>query len=132
MYEPFTPRLLKKDLPVFVFNYQEPELHGFGKILKTIRPESAADIVHVQVNHSDKIETTADRIYPLATNRICLRCGCVVLRGPHNDCFEQPWPYYCPDCDDIKDTKETIRVRADAFHEFLKDSTGRFLPDEEC
>lgn len=108
MYEPFTPRLLKKDLTVFVFNYQEPELHGFGKILKTIRPESATDIVHVQVNHSDKIETTADRIYPLATNRICLRCGCVVLRGPHNDCFEQPWPYYCPDCDDIKDTKETL------------------------
>ena len=32
---------------------------------------------------------------------------------------------------DIKDTKETIRMRADAFHEFLKDSTGRFLPDEE-
>lgn len=107
-------------------NYFEKDLHGFGRVLKTVRTEFSDDIVLVEVNNSGETEVTADRVYPIARNRICKKCSCVVLNGPHEDAFQQPWPYYCPDCDGEMTTQETMRVTPEEFKECLKDSTGRF------
>ena len=112
---------------IFHYDYLNDDLHGFGKVLKDVVTENDDDIILIEVNNSGECETTADRVYKIATRRICHRCGCVVLAEHGNIGY----PYYCPDHDENLYNRETDFIGMEQFKECLKDSIGRFLPEED-
>lgn len=121
-------RKFKKDETVFVFNYLEPDLCGFGKVLQDTETDNAADIVLVQVNRSGETEETADRIYKLAENVICRKCGCAVCHEHEEDI---DYPYYCPDCDENLYSFEADRINPELYTTSLTASIGRFINTED-
>ena len=120
----------KKKQLIFNYNYLAKDLHGFGEVLKATKVESGDDIVLIQVNESGECETTADRLYVPAGDRICRKCGCVVLKQGNKEQHEI-YPYFCPDCDEDLFTKDTVKVKAKEYLECLKDSRGRFINVKE-
>lgn len=122
-------RCFKKGEEIFAWNYLEPDLNGFGIVLEDKVVEEDDEIVYIQVNSSGEIEETADRIYKLAPNRICSRCGCVVC-VEHIE-MDGEYPYYCPDHDENLYGIETDVVDDETYQECFQDSVGRFLYEEE-
>lgn len=121
-------RIFKKGEEIFAWNYLEPDLNGFGIVLEDKEVEEDDEIVYIQVNGSGENQETADRIYKLAPNRICSRCGCVVC-VEHDEDID--YPYYCPDCQENKYRIEVTQVDDEDWDECLKDSIGRFMYVEE-
>lgn len=113
---------------IFHEDYFNADLNGFGKVLEDIIVDDADDMILVEVNHSGENETTADRVYRVDEQLQCCRCGCVVVDeyDTNND-----YPYYCPDCQENKYRIEVTQVDDEDWGECLKDSIGRFLPEEE-
>ena len=121
-------RVFKKGEAIFAWNYLERDLNGFGIVLEDTITEDDSDIVYIQVNGSGENEETADRIYKLAENRICCRCGRVVCIE-HDE--ELDYPYYCPDHDENLFEFETTEVNDEEFARCFQDSVGRFYYEEE-
>lgn len=130
-------REFKKGEEIFAWNYLEPDLNGFGIVLEDKVVEEDDEIVYIQVNSSGENQETADRIYKLAPNRICSRCGCVVCIEHNDFTTEQDeeddhnYPYYCPDHDENLFEFETTEVDDEVYARCFQDSVGRFLPEEE-
>lgn len=122
-------RTFKKGEEIFAWNYLEPDLNGFGIVLKDVETKDDSDIVYIQVNSSGETEETADRIYKIADNLICPKCGCVLLHE-HGD-IRDDYPYYCPDCDENMFECESVEVDDRYFKMCLEDSIGRFMYVEE-
>lgn len=121
-------REFKKGEIVFVWNHWEADLNGFGQVLKDEVAENGDEIVLVQVNNSGEVEEVADKIFKLMPRRICAKCGCAILVEHEEDA---KYPYYCPCCDENMYTVETTQVSYAEYDECLKDSIGRFLPEDE-
>lgn len=121
-------REFKQGDVIFHYRYWEPDLHGFGKVLKDTVAEDNDSIVLIEANRSGECETTADRIYKVKEHVQCSRCGCVVVEEWEGDI---DYPYYCPDCDENMYGFETNVVEAKDWDEVLRDSIGRFLPPVE-
>lgn len=117
-------RIFKKGEQIFAYNYHERDLNGFGIVLEDKIVEEDDEIVCIQVNSSGENQETADRIYKLAPNRICSRCGCVVC--VEHVKMEGEYPYYCPDHDENLYGIETDVVEDDEYLECLRDSMRRF------
>lgn len=113
---------------IFAWNYLEPDLNGFGVVLEDKIVEEDDEIVYIQVNSSGENQETADRIYKLAPNRICCRCGCVVC-VEHVE--EVDYPYYCPHHDENLFEFETTEVDDEVYARCFQDSIGRFNNYEE-
>ena len=120
-------REFKKGEVVFVWNYWEADLNGFGKVLQDKVVDSGDEIVLVEVNKSGELEEVADKIFKLMPRRICSKCGCAILAEHEGNA---KYPYYCPCCDENMYTFETQQVSCKEYNECLKDSIGRFLPEE--
>ena len=121
-------RKFKKGEEIFAYNYLEPDLNGFGIVLEDKEVEEDDEIVYIQVNGSGENQETADRIYKLAPNRICSRCGCV-LCIEHDEDID--YPYYCPDHDENLYGFETTEVDDEVYARCFQDSVGRFMYVEE-
>lgn len=125
-------RKFTENQTVFVYNPNEPDLNGFGKILiaDEVEPD---DILQTQVNGSGENQEQAESVYTLAANRICCRCGCVICEE-HNDFNTDPddpddhnYPFYCPWCDENMFEFETTTVTDEEYKERLEDSVERFF-----
>lgn len=121
-------RTFKKGEEIFAWNYLERDLNGFGIVLEDKEVEEDDEIVYIQVNGSGENQETADRIYKLAPNRICSRCGCV-LCIEHDEDID--YPYYCPDHDENLYGFETTEVDDEVYARCFQDSMGRFMYVEE-
>lgn len=121
-------RTFKKGEEIFAWNYLERDLNGFGIVLEDKEVEEDDEIVYIQVNCSGENQETADRIYKLAPNRICSRCGCI-LCIEHDEDID--YPYYCPDHDENLYGFETTEVDDDVYERCFQDSVGRFMCVEE-
>ena len=121
-------REFKKGEVIFHYDHLNEDLHGFGKNLKDTIAEGNDSIVLIEANLSGECETTADRIYRVDEQLQCCRCGCVVVDEWEGDI---DYPYYCPDCDENKYRVEVTQVDDEDWEEVLRDSIGRFLPEEE-
>lgn len=121
-------REFKEGEEIFAWNHLEPDLNGFGIVLEDKVVEYDDEIVYIQVNSSGENQETADRIYKLAPNRICCRCGCVVCIEHDEDL---DYPYYCPDHDENLIEFETTEVDDEVYARCFQDSVGRFLPEYE-
>lgn len=121
-------REFKKGEEIFALNPIERDLNGFGRVLEDKVVYEDDEIVYIQVNSSGEVEETANRIYKLAPNRICSRCGCVVC-VEHIE-MEGEYPYYCPDHDENLYGIETEIVDDETYSICFQDSIGRFLYEE--
>ena len=113
---------------IFHYDYLNDDLHGFGKVLREAVVEYNDDMMLVEVNRSGENETTSDRVYKISEQLQCCRCGCVVVDEHYTN---TDYPYYCPDCQENKYRIDVTQVDDDDWDECLKDSIGRFLPEDE-
>lgn len=121
-------REFKKGEDIFVYNYLEPDLNGFGVVLKDTIAEDDSDVVYLRVNLSGEVEETANNIYKIAVNRICNKCGGVVCHEHGHTLWD--YPYYCPRCNENLFEIETELMQERDFNlRFLK-SVISLLPKE--
>lgn len=121
-------REFKKGEEIFAWNYLERDLNGFGIVLEDKVVDDDDEIVYIKVNGSGENEETADRIYKVANNKICSRCGCVLL---HEHEEEIDYPYCCPYCDENKFGFEVTKTNDEEFARCFEDSVGRFYYEED-
>ena len=122
-------REFKKGEEIFAYNYLEPDLNGFGIVLKDTITEQDSDIVYIEVNSSGENEETADRIYKIADNRLCAKCGGVICYE-HNDTLWD-YPYYCPRCNENLFEAETKEMDKTAYNLHFVKSILRSLEQSE-
>lgn len=129
-------RKFAENQTIFVYNPNEPDLNGFGKVIIADEVESDGILI-TQINGSGENQAQADSVYTLAQNRICCRCGCVICEEHHdlenNTDYtnDHNYPFYCPWCDENKFEFETTTVTDEQYKLNLEDSIEHFYFIEE-
>ena len=113
-------KTFRKGTLVFVFANIPSEKYGYGKVARTVSVKEN-EFVIVEMLSGLVQAATAKYVYPIANNRVggSVHCSAPVVRGPIEDAFMQPWPYYCPDCGELLETKQTERVSEEQFSRCL-------------
>jgi hypothetical protein len=110
---------------IFAESYREPDLRGFGVVLREEEEIYEDEIMLISVNYTSETEAYSDNIFKIAENRTCIHCGGVVCI----DHMSEDIPYYCPSCEEGMFEFETEEVHINQFAEALANTKRRFLPN---
>lgn len=121
-------RRFKKGEVVFHCDCFNFDLSGFAEVLQDETTNGGDEIVLIDGYSFGESEAYADRVYQIADNLICTRCGCIVL---HEHSVENDYPYYCPYCDENKYRIEVTHYDDERANYHLCESISRFSYDDE-